>query len=136
MVSANWASSHRPLGLMLFFETFPTPHLKCSHGFHTRLVILFTCSCQHQADAWQRLMFGKLPATICLQLMRFSSTGKKLQNMVKYDDMLQLCEIQSPGKCQSIKISRVSYELAHWRQAFLWSLCVLYEGKWVLVLCR
>ena len=88
MVSANWASSHRPLGLMLFFETFPTPHLKCSHGFHTRLVILFTCSCQHQADAWQRLMFGKLPATICLQLMRFSSTGKKLQNMVKYDDML------------------------------------------------
>lgn len=73
------------------------------------LVIFF--SYQHQTEAWNRLVFGKLLTTICLQLMRFSSIGKKLQNMVKYDDMLQLCELQSPGKCQSIKISRVSYEL-------------------------
>ena len=49
--------------------------------------------------------------TTCLQLMRFSSTGKNLQNMVKYDDMLQLCEMQTPDKCQSIEISRVSYKL-------------------------
>ena len=57
-------------------------------------------------------MFGKLPATICLQLMQFSSIGKKLQNMVKHDDMPQLCEVQTPEKCQSTEISRVSYKLA------------------------
>ena len=31
--------------------------------------------------------------------------------MVKYDDMVQLCEIQTPDKCQSTEISRVSYKL-------------------------
>ena len=31
--------------------------------------------------------------------------------MVKYDDMVQLCDIQTPDKCQSTKISRVSYKL-------------------------
>ena len=31
--------------------------------------------------------------------------------MVKYDDTLQLCEIQTPDNCQSTKISRVSYEV-------------------------
>ena len=33
--------------------------------------------------------------------------------MVKYDDMVQLCEIQTPDRCQSTKISRVSYKLVH-----------------------
>ena len=31
--------------------------------------------------------------------------------MVKYDDMVQLCEIQTPDKCKSTEISRVSYKL-------------------------
>ena len=31
--------------------------------------------------------------------------------MVKYDDMVQLCEIETPDKCQSTEISRVSYKL-------------------------
>ena len=31
--------------------------------------------------------------------------------MEKYDDMVQLCEIQTPDKCQSTEISRVSYKL-------------------------
>ena len=31
--------------------------------------------------------------------------------MVKYDDMLQLCEMQTPDKCQSTKISRVPQKL-------------------------
>ena len=98
---------------MLLFETISSPH--SSETFtsisYTSLGILFTCSCQHQTEAWKRLVFGKLPATICLQLMRFSSTGKKLQHMVKYDDMMQLCEMQTLEKSQSTEISRVSYKL-------------------------
>ncbi|XP_068685075.1 ubiquitin carboxyl-terminal hydrolase 36-like [Montipora foliosa] len=104
---------------------------------YTSLDILFTCNCQHQTEAWERFVFGKLPAIICLQLMRFSYTDKKLQHMVKYDDMMQLCEMQTPEKSQSIEISRVSYKLVavvvHIGDKLFSGHCVCYmkrNGSW------
>ena len=72
---------------------------------------LLNISCKDHTEAWKRLVFGKLPSTICLQLLRFSSSGKKFQRQVKYDETLQLCEIHIHDDSQSTEITRVSYKL-------------------------
>lgn len=73
--------------------------------------IFFLTSCKGHTEAWKRLVIGKLPATICLQLLRFSSNGKKFQHIVKYDEMLKLCEMRISDDSGSTEITRVSYKL-------------------------
>ena len=73
--------------------------------------IFFLTSCKGHTEAWKRLVIGKLPATICLQLLRFSSNGKKFQHIVKYDEMLKLCEMHISDDSGSTEITRVSYKL-------------------------
>lgn len=73
--------------------------------------IFFLTSCKGHTEACNRLVIGKLPATICLQLSRFSSNGKKFQHIVKYDEMLKLCEMHISDDSGSTEITRVSYKL-------------------------
>ena len=53
---------------------------------------LISISCNDHTEAWKRLVIGKVPSTICLQLMRFSPSGDKLQHMLKNDEVLKLEE--------------------------------------------
>ncbi|KAJ7381900.1 hypothetical protein OS493_038360 [Desmophyllum pertusum] len=83
-----------------------------AHSKPVQLDTPYMCyNCKDHTEAWKRLVIGKLPATICLQLLRFSSNGKKLQHIVKYDEMLKLCEIRISDDSRSTEISRVSYKL-------------------------
>ena len=72
--------------------------------------IFLLTSCKGHTEAWKRLVIGKLPATICLQLLWFSSNGNKFQHITKYNEMLKLCEMHISDNSGSTEITTVSYK--------------------------
>lgn len=69
---------------------------------------LFSCKCF--TDAYKRMVIGKAPPALCLQLMRIGADGKKLLHTVKYDDLLTIKEHNSPDD-GTMSISSLTYKL-------------------------
>ena len=57
------------------------------------------------------MVIGKVPNTICLQLLRFNSSGDKIKQTVKYDETLTLTEVSGADKSGSTGSALVPYEL-------------------------
>ena len=57
------------------------------------------------------MVIGKVPNTICIQLLRFNSSGDKIKQTVKYDETLTVTEVNGADKSGSTGCALVAYEL-------------------------